>query len=142
MPVAAVLAPAFLLGSLLIPRDAQASAKGRRNTAIALGAIAAHQLLTGKTRNGIIAGAGAAYAYKRYNDARKDENRRRRVSEYRSYYDDRDDPGYRTSNYSRHRSYSNDSYRSTPPGWSRGKKTGWRGGSLPPGLAKKQYRGY
>ena len=24
-----------------------------------------------------------------------------------------------------------------PPGWSRGKKVGWKGGSLPPGLAKK-----
>ncbi|MBN1445434.1 MAG: hypothetical protein JW957_04950 [Candidatus Omnitrophica bacterium] len=25
-----------------------------------------------------------------------------------------------------------------PPGWSKGEKTGWGGGSLPPGLAKKQ----
>jgi hypothetical protein len=24
-----------------------------------------------------------------------------------------------------------------PPGWARGKKKGWRGGALPPGLAKK-----
>src|SRR3970040_3025372 len=27
--------------------------------------------------------------------------------------------------------------RSTPPGWSQGKKTGWRGGAEPPGQAKK-----
>lgn len=25
-----------------------------------------------------------------------------------------------------------------PPGWDKGKKTGWRGGALPPGQAKKQ----
>jgi hypothetical protein len=24
-----------------------------------------------------------------------------------------------------------------PPGWSRGRKVGWRGGNMPPGLAKK-----
>lgn len=27
----------------------------------------------------------------------------------------------------------------TPPGWSHGKKTGWRGGDEPPGLAKKHH---
>jgi hypothetical protein len=27
-----------------------------------------------------------------------------------------------------------------PPGWSRGRKVGWRGGHLPPGLAKKGFR--
>lgn len=26
----------------------------------------------------------------------------------------------------------------TPPGWGHGKKTGWRGGHRPPGLAKKE----
>jgi hypothetical protein len=57
---------------------AQAGSKGRKNTAIALGAVALHQLLTKKTTNGLIAGAGAAYAYKRYQDARKEEKRRER----------------------------------------------------------------
>jgi hypothetical protein len=28
-------------------------------------------------------------------------------------------------------------FKQVPPGWSRGKKTGWRGGSMPPGQAKK-----
>ncbi len=28
-------------------------------------------------------------------------------------------------------------FKKVPPGWSRGRKTGWRGGSLPPGQAKK-----
>jgi hypothetical protein len=77
----AVLA-GILVSSLALPGTAYASSKGRKNTAIALGAIAVHQLLTGKTTNGLIAGAGAAYAYKRYEDARKDEKRRDRYSRY------------------------------------------------------------
>jgi hypothetical protein len=57
---------------------AHAGSKGRKNTTIALGAVAVQQLLSKKTTNGLIAGAGAAYAYKRYQDARKDEKRRGR----------------------------------------------------------------
>jgi hypothetical protein len=56
----------------------EAGSKGRKNTTIAIGAVALHQLLTGKTTNGLIAGAGAAYAYKRYQDAREDEKERER----------------------------------------------------------------
>jgi len=62
---------------------AHAGSKGRKNTALALGALAVQQLLSKKTTNGLIAGAGAAYAYKRYQDARKDEKRRERYSPYR-----------------------------------------------------------
>jgi hypothetical protein len=29
-----------------------------------------------------------------------------------------------------------------PPGWDKGKKTGWQGGDLPPGQEKKYYRSY
>lgn len=29
----------------------------------------------------------------------------------------------------------------SPPGWEKGEKTGWDGGSLPPGLAKKEAAG-
>lgn len=32
-------------------------------------------------------------------------------------------------------------FKKVPPGWSRGRKVGWQGGSLPPGLAKKLQRG-
>ncbi len=66
---------ALVAGALILPSSAQASSKGRKNTAIALGAVAAQQLLTGKTTNGVVAGAAAAYAYKRYEDAKKDEKR-------------------------------------------------------------------
>jgi len=77
----AVLAGA-LASSFAFPGAASASANGRKNTALALGAIAVQQLLTGKTTNGLIAGAGAAYAYKRYEDARKDERRYDRYNRY------------------------------------------------------------
>lgn len=74
--------PALLaMVGLMIPAPfAGASVSGRKNTAIGLGAAAAHQLLTGKTTRGLLLGAGAAYAYKRYQDARRDENRNRSAS--------------------------------------------------------------
>jgi hypothetical protein len=76
-----------LAGSLAVTGPAHAGSKGRKNTAIALGALAAHQLLTGKTTNGILAGAGAAAAYQKYKEAKDDEDRygyRRRADRSRS----------------------------------------------------------
>jgi hypothetical protein len=67
-----------------MPGTAFASAKGRKNTAIGLGAVAVQQLLSGKTTNGVLLGAGAAYAYKRYQDAQRDESRRRRSASVRT----------------------------------------------------------
>jgi len=55
---------------------AHASAKGRLNTTYALGAAAIYELATGKTGTGLLLGAGTAYAYKRYNDARRADRRR------------------------------------------------------------------
>jgi hypothetical protein len=75
---AGLLATTFAVGLLAIGApQARASSKGRRNTAIGLGALAAYGLLSGKTGTGLLAAAGAAYAYKRYNDARKKERRYR-----------------------------------------------------------------
>lgn len=77
--MASLLATVFALGLFAATGSAaHAGSKGRKNTAIALGALAVQQLLSKKTTNGLIAGAGAAYAYKRYQDARKDEKRRER----------------------------------------------------------------
>src|SRR5438093_7147645 len=59
---------------------AHASSKGRKNTALGLGALAAYGLLSGKTGMGLLAGGGAAYAYKRYRDSRKNERRYGRYS--------------------------------------------------------------
>src|SRR5437667_12337351 len=88
----------------------QASSKGRRNTAIGLGAATAYSLLRHKTTQGVVLGAGTAYAYSRYRHARNTERRRSRVAGYRGYY-----PA------------------STPPGWHHGRKRGWPGRSVPPG---------
>lgn len=65
--------------------QASASSQGRKNTTLGLGALAAYELLRGHTGTGLLAGAGAAYAYKKYDDARKQESRssRYRRSSYR-----------------------------------------------------------
>jgi hypothetical protein len=62
--------------------DAHASSKGRKNTTLGLGALAAYGLLSGKTGLGLLAGGGAAYAYKRYRDAKKNDRRYRYSSRY------------------------------------------------------------
>lgn len=78
------LAMASMLGTLVPSNVAHAGPKGRKNTAIGLGAAAAQQLLSGKTTNGVLLGAGAAYAYKRYKDSERDEKRNRNARAYRS----------------------------------------------------------
>ena len=71
---AGVFLAATLTSSLTVTGAAHASAKGRKNTAIALGAVAVHQLLNGKTTNAVVAGAATAAAYKRYKDEKKAED--------------------------------------------------------------------
>lgn len=74
---AGALAIALGASILTVPVAARASEEGRRNTALGLGAAAAALLLTQKNKlPGIIAGAGAAYAYSRYNDAINDRHKR------------------------------------------------------------------
>jgi hypothetical protein len=104
--MASALALSVGLGTLgALP--AQASSKGRRNTAIGLGAAAVYELLQGKTTAGLALGAGAAYGYKRYKDAKDDERydrgygyrgRDRRYSSDRDYRPERHDE-YRRSSY-------------------------------------------
>ena len=74
-----------LATSLAVSAPAQAGSKGRKNTTLALGAVAVHQLLTGKTTNGLIAGAGAVVAYDKYKDAKKEEDRKKRYTQSRRY---------------------------------------------------------
>jgi hypothetical protein len=62
---------ASLFGVTTLP--ARAGSSGRKNFALGLGAVAAYELLRGKTGTGLLAAAGAAYAYKRYSDARRSE---------------------------------------------------------------------
>ena len=79
-------------GMLAVPNMAGASEQGRRNTALALGAAAGYLLLTQKDKTmGLVAGAGAAYAYKRYDDSVRDRHNRERYGYYDGYYNDRND---------------------------------------------------
>jgi hypothetical protein len=68
----------------LAPRAAQASADGRKNTALLLGGATVYSLAKGKGTQGLILGAGTYYAYKRYQDAHKHETARTRLAGYRS----------------------------------------------------------
>jgi hypothetical protein len=77
---------ATVVAGLWLPGAALAGSKGRKTTALILTGVAAHQLLTGHTTTGIIAGAGAAYAWKRHSDARKAEKRRARSARYYRYH--------------------------------------------------------
>jgi hypothetical protein len=87
------LLAAALAGMLVLPGAALASSKGRKNTALGLTGLAAYELVKGHTTTGVIAGAGAAYAWKRHADARRAEKRRARYARayrgrryYRSAY--------------------------------------------------------
>ena len=95
---AAALTAVMGAGLLLTPAMARASEEGRRNTALGLGAVAAALLLTQRNKlPGIIAGVGAAAAYKRYDDSIRDRHRYERYG----YYDYRDDRNRRNDRYDR-----------------------------------------
>jgi len=53
-----------------------ASVSGRRNTAIGATALSLYELARGKTGTGLLAGAGAYYAWNQYNKAHRRESRR------------------------------------------------------------------
>lgn len=96
--------------SLLTPLAASAGKTGRRNTAIALGAVAAYGVIKKKPALAGIAGAGAVYSYVR--SQQSDRRRRRRPRRVYAYAPTRT-------------VYVPVSHGHTPPGWSRGRKVGW-----------------
>jgi hypothetical protein len=53
-----------------------ASVSGRRNTALGATALSLYELARGKTGTGLLAGAGAYYAWNQYNKAHKRQSRR------------------------------------------------------------------
>ena len=85
--VAAGLAMA-LASAVAVPGMAQTKRQkdknNMRNLGIGLGAAAAHQALKGKTKNALILGAGAAYAGKKYEDARKAQSKENSRRYYRA----------------------------------------------------------
>lgn len=160
----------LMLGaSLLAPLAAHAGADGRKNTAIALGAAAAYELLLKhQTGAGLVLGAGAAYAGKRYEDARRQESQNRDRSYYRNgssngynnngYYDN--NGNYHSNNNNYNNGYNNNSYDpnnydnqnyqyqgqnsdredyNDNKEYKHGKKHGWNGRNLPPGQYKKHH---
>lgn len=150
----------------LLPLSARAGSDGRKNTAIALGAAAAYELLKGKTTEAVALGAGAAYAGKRYEDARKNESNRKNGRYY--YGNSRNYDPYANNGYGNN-TYNNNGYNNTynngdqdyedyggngsqygtnsqypyrsSARQQRGNKRGWNGQSLPPGQYKKLHRG-
>jgi hypothetical protein len=67
----------LLVGVMIaLTSPVSASVSGRRNTAIGATALSLYELARGKTGTGILAGAGAYYAWNQYNKAHKSENRR------------------------------------------------------------------
>ncbi len=75
-----------------------------RNLGIGLGALAAQQASKGNTTSAVVLGAGAAYAGKKYEDARKAQSRddNRRLGRYDDRYNDRyDNSRYDQDRYSR-----------------------------------------
>ena len=73
-----VTASALLMGgapAAMAQGSRQKDKNNMRNLGIGLGALAAHQAIKGKGTNAIIAGAGALYAGKKYEDARKAQSK-------------------------------------------------------------------
>lgn len=64
---------------------AEAGSKGRRNTAIGLGAVAVHGIVKKKPVIAGLAGGGAIYSYMKSREAAKKERNRRRYARYRRY---------------------------------------------------------
>ncbi len=74
----------FLSTTLVTPITAYASEQGHKNTAIGLGAASALLLLTQRNKlPGILAGAGAAYAY---SQSERDMAARHRRERWRAYH--------------------------------------------------------
>jgi hypothetical protein len=68
---------ALLVGVLIaLAIPVNASVSGRRNTAIGATGLSLYQLARGKTTTGLLAGAGAYYAWSQYNKAHKSQSRR------------------------------------------------------------------
>jgi hypothetical protein len=77
-----------------------ASVAGRRNTALGVTGLAIYELARGHTTTGLLAGAGAYYAWNRYQKAHRRSNRR---SSYLAGYQQGVRRSYRTFHSSRYR---------------------------------------
>ena len=124
--------------TLVAPTAAYAGKSGRRNTALALGAIAAYGVIKKKPAIAGLAGAGAIYSYVRSNqsDRKRRRNRRGRRGRYyqpayhQSYgghrhYSGCGHSGYGRASYGGHRHYSGCGHSGYGYASHRGRKNGW-----------------
>lgn len=151
----------------LIPTAAHASAEGKRNTAYVLGAATVAGIVMKKPIVAGVAGAGAAYSYiSSLKDAKKEKEKKAQEAQLRQarlqrarYRRARYQAAYArpavvtpvayqpavvqaapappSHHHECDDEHGSKHAKGVPPGWSHGKKTGWGGGSMPPGLAKK-----
>src|SRR5437588_10465233 len=71
-----VLLMLVVCGIFAMAVPVHASVSGRRNTAIGATALSIYELARGHTGTGLLAGAGAYYAWNQYNKAHRRESRR------------------------------------------------------------------
>lgn len=71
--------------SLVAAPAAEAGSKGRRNTALALGAVAVYGVVKKKPLVAGLAGGGALYSYTRSRQAASKERQRRKWTQRRRY---------------------------------------------------------
>jgi hypothetical protein len=85
---------------------AQASVSGRRNTALGVTGLAIYELARGHTGTGLLAAAGAGYAWNQYSRAHRRSDRQHAFTEgYRSGIRRAYRYGYGPRYYSRYRRY-------------------------------------
>ena len=97
------VAPAARAQRSATPESRQKDKNLMRNLGVGLGALAAQQASKGNTTGALVLGAGAAYAGKKYEDARKAQSREddRRLGRYDDRYDDRYNDRYDRDRYGR-----------------------------------------
>lgn len=87
--IGATIALSILAGSV-VPAFAQTSRQKDKNTmrnvGIAAGAAAAYEAIRGHGTNALVLGAGAAYAGKKYEDARKAQAKENKRTGYTKVY--------------------------------------------------------
>lgn len=133
--LAVVGALGFTLGT---PGSASAGSKGKQNTALVLGAVTAYGIVKKKPVIAGVAGAGALYSYVQSRKDASKERERKRLARARLARNRRV-VYVSNSRPSRYASYGRRDCNDGPRGWSRGRKTGWNGRSVPPGHAKKRH---
>jgi hypothetical protein len=137
---------------------AEAGSKGRRNTAIGLGAVGVYGLVTKQPAVAVagLGGAAVSYAGSRRSARRERNIRNRRIRNARLARNNGSRRVVRSNNRrnvrnSNRRGVRNNNRRvvrnsrnvrtiranNRPPGWDRGRKTGWNGRSRPPGQRRR-----